>query len=341
MKKNNLKKGIIILGASAILLTTGFSFASEENTFTRKDIINKANEQNFISSIESEIVDGNSTYVLTNTQKEDLTESKTQEYTSDVKTLNSNNEDYLNKNFDENYEFDDGTFKGTLHRVSYDIQAIDNGSYEKIDSKTITKTGITHYNDLNDIEKNIIIGNRSYVLISVDWQTDQKETVSGVEIPKTYKAVCLYQTKYQVKNPNTYRVSAKYSGTVVNKNTENKEMLISSYTKKEVPVEKKVNPIPAIIGIVGGLLALGLFILLPNAKIYALDDEGNLTKIKSFRIKNGKNVDISESKVKTSDYILEMSNNTYSRNSENYINVIRNGLSKRLNITKAKISFKM
>jgi len=236
--------------------------------------------------------------------------------TSDSKILQSNSNSTLNSNFENTYSYEDEKYAGTLNRVSYNVETINNGYSERIDTQTITTTGYEKYNDLNLIDKEKTINGTDYVLISVDWQPDQTENLDGQTVAKTYKAVSTYQAVIREPNPNTYRVSANYSGTVNLKDSNNvtvevkyKEVEKVEEIVEEPVIEEKTNYTPIILGVVGGILVLIaiLYFTRPNVFIYNLNKD-KLVKIASFRVYKNKTLDITNKKRYSENYLLKIRN---------------------------------
>lgn len=346
--KKNLAVSLIT-GVTLLSLTTPI-FASElttnNNTYVKENIINAQEEGNFLNEKENVLSLEGQNYVFESFSKEDIVpETKEEKHTSEEKTLTSNSKDFLDQNFDKEYEFEDDNFKGTLTLKDYNIQTINNGFTERIDEIVKEKRGIKKYNDLAEINKNIKENGRDYVLINVEWLPEGTEEIAGSDVITSYIAKCHYQTVIRTYKPDTYKVSANYEGTVIKKSDIGKEKISLLY-QKEVPAEevKKENKVlKTILSLAGGLLVLlgGFLLFKPNVKISALDENGELKKIKSFRIKNGKNVDISNKISKTNEYILEMNEKTFDKANGYRINIIQNGKQNNLLISSKSVSFRM
>lgn len=350
MLKNNkaialsLITGIILFSLTKpIFATTG----TTENTYSKENIINNVDEGKFLQEKENVLNLQGKNYIFDSFSKEEvIPESTTKKYTSETKILTSNSKQYLDKNFDQTYNFEDDDYQGTLNLKDYNIETINNGYYEKIDEIIKEQKGIKKYNDLANISKNINQNGRNYVLINVEWLPETIENKANTNVITTYTARCHYQTIIRTYRPDTYKVSANYEGSVTKKADIGKEKITLLYNKEpeKIPEVKKDNKAVKIaLSLAGGLLVLfgGFMLLKPNAKISALDENGELHKIKVFRIKNKKNIDISNKISKTNNYILEMNEKTFNKINGSRIKIVQNGKSLNILVSNKSISFRM
>ncbi len=223
----------------------------------------------------------------------------------ETKELESQDRDYITKQFGEKQNYNDGEYQGELSISDVKVETITHGSYQEIDEKVLSFVNYTD-NDLINIEKEIMLDNTKYYLINVNWEADSTETIDGETIPKTYKGTKIYQAVKTIVNPNTYKVTVKYSGTIEKINTIYDYTITYENKVKEVQEEKKDNNIIVPVLIVSGL---GLVIILvgvlniKNTYIYSKTEKG-FKLIKRVRI-NDKNVliDISNCKNKSQDNI--------------------------------------
>ena len=223
----------------------------------------------------------------------------------ETKELESQDRDYITKQFGEKQNYNDGEYQGELTISDVKVETITHGSYQEIDEKVLSFVNYTD-NDLINIEKEIMLDTTKYYLINVNWEADSTETIDGETIPKTYKGTKIYQAVKTIVNPNTYKVTVKYSGTIDKINTIYDYTITYENKVKEVQEEKKDNNIIVPVLIVSGL---GLVIILvgvlniKNTYIYSKTEKG-FKLIKRVRI-NDKNVliDISNCKNKSQDNI--------------------------------------
>lgn len=223
----------------------------------------------------------------------------------ETKERESQDRDYITKQFGEKQNYNDGEYQGELSISDVKVETITHGSYQEIDEKVLSFANYTD-NDLINIEKEIMLDNTKYYLINVNWEADSTETIDGETIPKTYKGTKIYQAVKTIANPNTYKVTVQYSGTIEKINTIYDYTITYENKVKEVQEEKKDNNIIVPVLIVSGL---GLVIILvgvlniKNTYIYSKTEKG-FKLIKRVRI-NDKNVliDISNCKNKSQDNI--------------------------------------
>ena len=185
---------------------------------------------------------------------------------TETKILNKANDQYIRNYFGDTREYNDEIYEGTLKLTNYNIEEIDNGSYETIDEKVLEFNNYTD-NDLINIEKEIALNNTAYYLINVEWESDTVENVDGENIPVSYKGRKIYQTVKTIKNPNTYKVTAFYKGTVEKKDTvyeynvvfEEQDIQEKKEESKEETEDKKETNIVAPI-IISGAGVIGMLI---------------------------------------------------------------------------------
>ncbi|MBP3595921.1 MAG: hypothetical protein J6J60_00755 [Clostridia bacterium] len=267
---------------------------SKEKEFL-DNIYNKETENLKVKEISKEISDNNYT-------EKDVFKTK---------TLTKNNTEYIYNEFGETQKFDDGEYQGTLNITDIDIETIKNGYYEKIDEKVLNFNNYTD-NDLNNIEKEIILNNQTYYLINVEWEAETTENIDGAEVPLTYKGNKKYQTIQKIANPNTYKVTVKYSGRVEKIDTLYNYKIIYENIEKEENVEKEENNIVPII-VVSGIGLTILLIALYNMKntyIYSKIDKG-FKLIKREKLSDKKvSIDITKCKNKSVNNIYAIKVNS-------------------------------
>ena len=223
----------------------------------------------------------------------------------ETKELASQDRDYITQQFGEKQSYNDGEYQGELTISDIKIETINNGSYQEIDEKVLDFTNYSD-NDLINIEKEITLDNTIYYLINVNWEADSTETIDGETIPKTYKGTKIYQTVKTIANPNTYKVTVTYSGTIEKINTIYDYTVTYENKVEELQEEKEDNNIIVPVLIISGLglaiLLIGLFNI-KNTYVYSKTSKG-FKLIKREKI-NDKNVliDISNCKNKSKENI--------------------------------------
>lgn len=223
----------------------------------------------------------------------------------ETKEIASQDRDYITQQFGEKQSYNDGEYQGELTISDIKIETINNGSYQEIDEKVLDFTNYSD-NDLINIEKEITLDNTIYYLINVNWEVDSTETIDGETIPKTYKGTKIYQTVKTIANPNTYKVTVTYSGTIEKINTIYDYTVTYENKVEELQEEKEDNNIIVPVLIISGLglaiLLIGLFNI-KNTYVYSKTSKG-FKLIKREKI-NDKNVliDISNCKNKSKENI--------------------------------------
>lgn len=299
-----MKKKYLIIPIILIIITCNVKcFASTNNEIITKEFQTTQNaEKEFLNEIYNTETEN---MKIKNLDKEISEDNYRVKEIIETKELTNQDRDYITQQFGEKQSYNDGEYQGELTISDIKIETINNGSYQEIDEKVLDFTNYSD-NDLINIEKEITLDNTIYYLINVNWEADSTETIDGEIIPKTYKGTKIYQTVRTIANPNTYKVTVKYSGTIEKINTIYDYTITYENKVKEVQEEKKDNNIIVPVLIVSGL---GLVIILvgvlniKNTYIYSKTEKG-FKLIKRVRI-NDKNVliDISNCKNKSQDNI--------------------------------------
>ena len=283
------------------------TFASTDNNVTTKEYQTTQNAENeFLDELYNTETDKQK---IVNIDKEISEDNYRAKQIIETKELTSQNRDYIIEQFGENEIYNDGEYQGELTISDINVETISNGYYQEIDEKVLSFTNYTD-NDLINIEKEINLDNTTYYLINVNWEADSTETIDGATIPKTYKGTKIYQTVKTIANPNTYKVTVTYSGTIEKINTIYDYIVTYENTPEEVQVEKEENnnivvPVIIISGLGLAILLIGLFNL-KNTYIYSKTNKG-FKLIKRERISD-KNVliDISNCRNKSKDNIYAL-----------------------------------
>ena len=135
--------------------------------------------------------------------------------------------------------------------------------------------------------------------------------IGNYEVANTYTAKCYYAGKQKINYPNTYTITANYSGTAT-KTTENPITYNVKYKKVELPIqeikEKKQNNIIPITTGTTGIILIICFFLTRNITIYNLKD-GEYRKLGKTRLKANNTVSLNRFTIleSTNKYKLEFS----------------------------------
>lgn len=267
----------ILLNSTNLLMKK--SYANVEKN--RTEYVFQSEESKFLDDIYKTETD---TLKIENMEKKIADKNYTTKEIIETKILNNANDQYIRNYLGKTREYNDDKYKGTLELTNYNIETIDNGAYETIDEKVLE---FNHYtdNDLINIDKEITIDNTKYYLINVEWEPDEVENIDGKNIPENYKGKKIYQTVKTIKNPNTYKITAFYKGTVENKDTIYEYNIV--YGEKEIKEESKdeqedkkdTNIVAPII--ISGAGVIGMVVWLYKEKNGKKNKKSSKTKIKN------------------------------------------------------------
>lgn len=334
---NKIKKVLLISVICLITINT-VCFASNKQV---EKIVKASEETNFINNIQNELTEDNITYKFINYSKtEDIENSKNEIFKTEGKVLNLTDEVTLEKEFARTYDYIDETYKGMLKFKEYDIETIDNGYTEKIDTKKIEFRSYSS-NDLNNIEKEKKINGYTYVLINVDWKVDTYENIGANKVPKSYTGTANYSRVIKTKNPDTYKVSAIYEGNVekIDK-VYNYILNYEAEEKQKEPEKEKINITPIVIMSGIAVILVCMFTLFrTNAIVYNIEN-GEKIKIKKVRVKKGSNIDLTNCKIQGNHFLLKLSVSAYSKLENQEITVSMNSQKIKINIANDNIYFK-
>ena len=299
-----MKKKYLIIPIILIIITCNVKcFANTNNEIITKEFQTTQNAENeFLNEIYNTETER---MKIKNLDKEISEDNYRVKEIIETKELASQDRDYITQQFGEKQSYNDGEYQGELTISDIKIETINNGSYQEIDEKVLDFTNYSD-NDLINIEKEITLDNTIYYLINVNWEADSTETIDGEIIPKTYKGTKIYQTVRTIANPNTYKVTVTYSGTIEKINTIYDYTVTYENKVEELQEEKEDNNIIVPVLIISGLglaiLLIGLFNI-KNTYVYSKTSKG-FKLIKREKI-NDKNVliDISNCKNKSKENI--------------------------------------
>lgn len=333
MKTNKL---VIIFTLIILLISiSNLVYADEQNKEITKKVL-QSDEKQFLEELENEIELEDGKYTLINSNKIETSSEnyKKETYTTDIKLLNTNNEDELKEIFDKKYDYKDEKYKGTLYLKDFNIETINNGYEEYVDTEIENIFNISS-NDLYDVSKEKTINGRVYTLVNVDWQVIETENVDNTTVPTKYDGIATYQTIIRTYNSDSYNVSANYEGEV--------ERIDKIYEYILTYQKEYTFPVISVVLIGAGVFAIAILLILNfnNATIYNITEEQKRVKIKSFRVKPNMILLINSSKTKTNNYILEIKETRLTSMIDKRITIKINGSSISLLITKAKTSFQV
>lgn len=205
-KEKVIKLACTMLIGVALVLNINNCYAVTEGNFTVKESMKNEFMQDIIENMDDKLVIKDIEIIESdiNYMDKEIVETK---------ILNQKTENYIYSQFGKTREYKDENYNGVLELDKYDIEIITNGFYEEIEEKVVEFNDFTD-NDLNNIDKEIVIDNNKYFLINVEWNANETKHIDGQDIPVTYKGKEIYQRVKQVKNPDTYKVTVTYKGKV-------------------------------------------------------------------------------------------------------------------------------
>ena len=280
------KKILVVLCNLILLNVANQCFAStNENVVYSKDGINyidkvysveQAEEKDFIKNIEQEITIDNIKYIYADTKIENQDTIESREInTTKTCVINTNNREKIIETLGESIEYNEDGFIGTyiLDENTINIKTHNNGYYDRLIDKTVEYTELPK-NDLDYVPKQITYEGKTLDLLSTKWDETATKKIGDATVGAEYKAICYYATKERIYRPNTYTITAKYTG-VAEKNVLKPLKITISYKevkKTEEPQELKEKDndvIPVLGGTSGIIIFLGaLFLFMKNVKIY-------------------------------------------------------------------------
>ena len=290
-----------------IILSNDGSFLTKTYQVLEKDSIN------FIDNLEKELEVDGVKYNFTNyTSEGGNTTDTIQINTSKTITSKTNNIQSIIAQLGEviNYNEDGYVGEYVLDTQNINVKTNYNGFREDLIEKTINYTNLER-NDLDFIPKQTIKNGFTLDLLNVEWEVENTQMIGNYEVANTYTAKCYYAGKQRINYPNTYTVTANYSGTAT-KTTENHITYNVKYKKVELPIqeveeEKQNNIIPITTGTTGIILII-CFFLTRNITVYNFKD-GVYKKVGKTRLKANNTVSLNRFIIleSTNKYKLEFS----------------------------------
>jgi len=275
------------------------------------------------------------------TQNEDVKKKVSKQK---IKTLKTNNQEYIKEYFGETYVYEDEEYKGEIPMTNIHINRIDYGEYQELREKRIEFSNYSK-NDLDMIKKEINDNNTTYYLIKVEWKVENTETIDNEEVPTSYKGTMIYQTVVSLNYPYEYEITVTYSGEVSNK--EKTYTYTAIYKEPEQPIIEEprndyIVPTVIVSGVGFGVAALIFLLLNKNAVIYNKNETGykKLGKYK-LSVKEKNEIDITKynHKISSNMYCLKLKKKTYEKLKNKIVYVKIENIAKPVTITSMFIEF--
>lgn len=284
-----IKRILAVCSFCTLLMTAKCLAVTQENTNVTDDKLNcyktylvqEDEKDTFIENLDKEIEFFGEKYTFDSytseggTTTDTIDISTTKKITSDTNNLNS----IINQlGRTIHYEKDGYIGEYQLNTENIQIKTNYNGFREDLIEETINYTGLER-NDLDFIPKQTEKDGLTLDLLNVEWEVETIKMIGEYEVADLYTAKCYYAGKQRVNYPNTYSVTAEYTGTAT------KEILTPyTYTVKynkveeEIPtvtpevVENKENNIIPIAGGSTVIILVILFFLSKNVTVYNYRD---------------------------------------------------------------------
>lgn len=316
-----LKRTLAICSFCTLLTVTKCFAVADQNIklsndglfLTKTYQVLERDSTNLLDNLEKELeVDGIKYKFTDYTSEGGNTTDTIQINTSKTITSKTNNMQSIIEQLGEviNYSEDGYIGEYFLDTHNINIKTNYNGFREDLIEKTINYTNLER-NDLDFIPKQTIKNGFTLDLLNVEWEVENTQMIGNYEVANTYTAKCYYAGKQRINYPNTYTITANYSGTAT-KTTENPITYNVKYKKVELPIqeikeEKQNNIIPITTGTTGIILII-CFFLTRNITIYNLKD-GEYRKLGKTRLKANNTVSLNRFTIleSTNKYKLEFS----------------------------------
>ena len=345
-------RNCLILGTSLFMLighTHVKAFTElplkENNEDYSKSVIATLEEENeAIELLNHDIIVDSKPYNVAEIKKTQNEDVKKKVSKQKIKTLKTNNQEYIKEYFGETYVYEDEEYKGEIPMTNIHINRIDYGEYQELREKRIEFSNYSK-NDLDMIKKEINDNNTTYYLIKVDWQVENIETIDNQEVPTSYKGTMIYQTVVSLNYPYEYEITVTYSGEVSNK--EKTYTYTAIYKEPEQPIIEEprndyIVPTVIVSGVGFGVATLIFLLLNKNAVIYNKNETGykKLVKYKlSDKSKNEIDITKYNHKISSNMYCLKLNKRTYEKLKNKIVYVKIENITKPVTITSMFIEF--
>jgi len=317
---NKIKKILAVCSFCTLLTVTNCFAVTLDNTNVENDkssctrtYLVQENEQNeFIANLEKNIeIFGNKYTFDSYSIEEDYTTDTIDISTTKKITSKTNNLESIINQLGEtiSYEQDGYTGEYLLNKENIQIKTNYNGFRENLIEETINYTNLEK-NDLNFIPKQTTKDGLTLDLLNVEWEVETTKMIGEYTVANTYTAKCYYAGKQRIDYPNTYSITAEYTGTAT-KEIKNPYKYIVKYNKVEeqIPVsepeiveENNNNLLPVAGGTTGAILVI-LFFITKNVTVYNYRD-GKYVKVGKTRMNRNNTINLSR-------YFLTETTNKY------------------------------
>ena len=299
----------------------------------RTYLVQEDEQNTFIDNLEKDIEVFGDKYTFDSYITEGGTTTNTIDITTTKKiTSKTNNlESIINQlGTTISYEQDGYIGEYLLNTQNIQIKTNNNGFREDLIEETINYTNLEK-NDLDFIPKQTVKDGLTLDLLNVEWEVETTKMIGEYEVANLYTAKCYYAGKQRIDYPNTYSVTAEYSGKAT-KTIESPYIYTVKYNKieeeKSDPVpetveEKENNLLPVASGTTGIILVI-LFFFTRNVTVYNYKD-GKYIKIGKTRINKSNTINLTRFLLfeTTNKYKLEFSRRLTDKMQGKMITVIK------------------
>lgn len=231
----------------------------------RTYLVQKEEQNSFIENIEKEIEVYGDKYVFDSYTAQNETTIDTIDINTTKKIISkTKNLDRIINKLGEKISYNQDGYVGEyiLNTDNIQIKTNYNGYREDLIEETINYNGLSR-NDLDFLPKQTVKDGITLDLINIEWEVETTKKLGEYEVANFYTAKCYYAGKQRVDYPDTYSITAKYSGSA-SKEIESKYLYKLKYNKvsktiPQVAEEKEKNIIPIIGGTTGCVLILIFF----------------------------------------------------------------------------------
>lgn len=296
-------KRILAVCSFCTLLTVSNCFAvtldktnvTDDKSNCYRTYLVQENEQNsFIENIEKNIEVFGYKYTFDSYTIEGGTTTDTIDISTTKKiTSRTNNLDNIINQLGTTISYEQDGYVGEclLNTQNIQIKTNYNGFRENLIEETINYTSLSR-NDLDFIPKQTVKDGLTLDLLNIEWEVETTKMIGEYEVADLYTAKCYYAGKQRIDYPNTYSITAEYTGTAT-KEISNPYKYTLKYNKLEekIPepevVEEKDNNFLPVAGGTTGIILVILFFFTRNVTVYNYRD-GEYIKVGKTRI-NRKN----------------------------------------------------
>lgn len=212
------------------------------------------------------------------------------------------------------YEKDGYIGEYILNTQNIQIKTNYNGFREDLIEETINYTDLEK-NDLDFIPKQTVKNGLTLDLLKVEWEVQTTKMIGESKVADIYTAKCYYAGKQRIDYPNTYSITAEYTGTAT-KEIESPYTYTVKYNKVEEKApdsitednQEKQNNLLPVAGSTTGIILVVLFLFTGNVTVYNYRD-GKYIKVGKTRINRNNTINLTRYSLfeTTNKYKLEFS----------------------------------